>query len=156
MSYVGQTCTLAIKKIKRNVVRRGMVLLGPDPAHGHHVADSVDALYEGCSEFMAEVYVLHHSTTIHRGYQSVIHANSIAQIAAISDIKLDESGRTEEIGDGIMRSGDRALVKFRFVYRPEYLTKGTLFVFREGGTRGVGRVTEVFPLMNDVKKSRAK
>lgn len=40
----------------------------------------------------------------------------------------------------LLRSGDRACVRFRFLQRPEYLTPGTRFVFREGRTKGIGIV----------------
>ncbi len=33
-----------------------------------------------------------------------------------------------------------ACVRFRFLQRPEYLTAGTRFVFREGRTKGIGMV----------------
>ena len=39
-----------------------------------------------------------------------------------------------------LRSGDRASVRFRFLQRPEYLTPGTRFVFREGRTKGIGMI----------------
>ena len=38
------------------------------------------------------------------------------------------------------RSGDRAHMRFRFLQRPEYLTPGTRFVFREGRTKGIGMI----------------
>lgn len=34
----------------------------------------------------------------------------------------------------------RACVRFRFLQRPEYVTPGSRFVFREGRTKGVGVV----------------
>lgn len=34
----------------------------------------------------------------------------------------------------------RACVRFRFLQRPEYMTPGTRFVFREGRTKGIGVV----------------
>ena len=40
----------------------------------------------------------------------------------------------------LLRSGDRATVRFRFKQRPEYVTMGTRFIFREGRTKGVGVV----------------
>ena len=42
----------------------------------------------------------------------------------------------------LLRSGDRACVRFRFLQRPEYLTPGTRFVFREGRTKGIGIVVQ--------------
>ena len=45
----------------------------------------------------------------------------------------------------LMRTGDRGFIKFRFMYRPEYLTVGTTILFREGRTKGLGVVSRIFP-----------
>ena len=46
--------------------------------------------------------------------------------------------------DGVaMRSGDKGLIRFRFMYRPEFLKEGTTILFREGRTRGLGVVSKV-------------
>ncbi|KAI9837282.1 MAG: hypothetical protein M1819_000356 [Sarea resinae] len=42
-----------------------------------------------------------------------------------------------------IRTGDRALVAFRFVQRPEYLAIGDRILFREGRTKGLGIVKSV-------------
>lgn len=42
-----------------------------------------------------------------------------------------------------IRTGDRALVAFRFVQRPEYLVPGDRLLFREGRTKGLGIVKSV-------------
>lgn len=34
-------------------------------------------------------------------------------------------------------------MRFRFLQRPEYITPGTRFVFREGRTKGIGVVLNV-------------
>ena len=44
-----------------------------------------------------------------------------------------------------MRSGDKGFIKFRFMYRPEYLKVGTTILFREGRTKGLGVVSRIFP-----------
>ena len=44
-----------------------------------------------------------------------------------------------------LRSGDRATVRFRFLQRPEFLTPGTRFVFREGRTKGIGVIVSAQP-----------
>ncbi len=49
---------------------------------------------------------------------------------------------TGEVMDAL-RTGDRAIVKCRFLYRPELVTPGNVLLFREGRAKGVGRVTEV-------------
>jgi len=42
-----------------------------------------------------------------------------------------------------IRTGDRAVVHFRFMQKPEYLKIGTRIIFREGRTKGVGKVTSI-------------
>jgi GTPase len=103
----GQTAALALKKVKRAAVRKGMALVD-------------ERLRPSASwEFDADVAVLTHSTTIQPRYQAVIHCEIVRQSARV--IAMD----TERL-----RSGDRACVRFRFLQRPEYLTPGTRFVFR--------------------------
>ena len=45
----------------------------------------------------------------------------------------------------LMRTGDTGFIKFRFMYRPEYLKVGTTILFREGRTKGLGVVSRIFP-----------
>lgn len=113
----GQTAALALKKIKRTAVRKGMVLV--DEKLRPHA----------CWEFNAEIAILTHSTTIQPRYQAVIHCEIVRQAARV--VAMDRER---------LRSGDRAHVRFRFLQRPEYLTPGTRFVFREGRTKGIGMV----------------
>jgi GTPase len=40
----------------------------------------------------------------------------------------------------LLRSGDRAKVRWRFLQRPEFVPGGVRFIFREGRTKGVGVV----------------
>ena len=83
-------------------------------------------------EFIAEVLILSHATTIKTKYQAMLHVGPVSQTCAIIDI--DRS---------YIRTGDRALVAFRFVQRPEYLTVGDRILFREGRTKGLGIVKSV-------------
>ncbi|KAJ8978656.1 hypothetical protein NQ317_019092 [Molorchus minor] len=41
---------------------------------------------------------------------------------------------------GLSRDGDKALIHFRFIKHPEYMTPGQRMVFREGRTKAVGNV----------------
>ena len=43
-----------------------------------------------------------------------------------------------------MRLQDKGTIKFRFMYRPEFLKEGTTILFREGRTKGLGVITKVF------------
>ena len=44
-----------------------------------------------------------------------------------------------------MKSSDQASVVFRFIKNPEFVKTGARILFREGRTKGIGRVTQVFP-----------
>ena len=83
-------------------------------------------------EFVAEVLILSHATTIKTKYQAMLHVGPISQTCAIIDIDR-----------AYIRTGDRATVAFRFVQRPEYLTVGERILFREGRTKGLGIVKAV-------------
>lgn len=111
----GQTAALALKKVRRSQVRKGMVLVD-------------ERLKPKATwEFDADIAILTHSTTIQPRYQAVIHCEIIRQAARV--VAMDRER---------LRSGDRAYVRFRFLQRPEYITPGTRFVFREGRTKGIG------------------
>jgi len=67
----------------------------------------------------------------------------------------------------LMRTGDKGFIKFRFMYRPEYLKVGTTILFREGRTKGLGVVSRIFPegapldeegdlLPNEITQGRVK
>ncbi|MCH8908165.1 MAG: elongation factor 1-alpha, partial [Candidatus Heimdallarchaeota archaeon] len=118
----GQNATFALKNIKREEVRKGMVLLGLD--------NKTNATYE----FEADIYVLYHSTTIRTGYSPVIHCRSIRQSAVMLKFK-----------EKVLRTGSRSNVRFKFKYRPEHLRVGQRIVFREGRTKGLGIITNVIP-----------
>lgn len=80
-------------------------------------------------EFVAEVLILSHATTIRPKYQAMLHVGPISQTCAIIGIDRE-----------FIRTGDRATVAFRFVQRPEYLAVGDKILFREGRTKGLGIV----------------
>lgn len=138
----GQSASFAVKVVggnsndrvlKRAHVRKGMHLL--DPKLKPRAARS----------FAAEVFVLHHPTTIKRGYQPVVHARTVRQVAAVQDMNVE-----------LLRSGTRARVRFRFQHYPEYLAVGTPIIFREGNTRGIGVVKRVLYDDLDVKPMKQK
>lgn len=113
----GQTAALALKRVKRAQVRKGMALVS-------------EALHPQATwEFDADIAILTHSTTIQPKYQAVIHCEIVRQSARVVAMDKDR-----------LRSGDRAYVRFRFMQHPEYLTIGSRFVFREGRTKGIGVV----------------
>jgi GTPase len=50
-----------------------------------------------------------------------------------------------DMNNDLLRTGDKGLIRFRYMYRPEYLKVGTTVLFREGRTKGLGVVSRVFP-----------
>ncbi|KAF6768291.1 GTP-binding protein 1 [Paragonimus kellicotti] len=112
-------------------VRQGIVLLAPELQP------------RACVEFLAEVLILHHPTTIWVGYQAMVHAGPVRQTATI----LALSGHER------LRTGDKDLVRFRFIKYPEYLYAGLRLIFREGKTKAVGTVREVFPLADTISQN---
>lgn len=126
----GQTASFALKKVKRASIRKGMVLVSPrlEP--------------QACWEFEGEILVLHHPTTISVKYQAMVHVGSVRQTATILTM-------TEEH----LRTGDKAIVRFRFIKNPEYLKPDMRMVFREGRTKAVGNITRLFPHVSAVAQN---
>ncbi|KAK2744371.1 hypothetical protein FQN57_004266 [Myotisia sp. PD_48] len=117
----GQSASFALKGVRRKDVRKGMVILPK--------LDRPPKVYR---EFVAEVLILSHATTIKPKYQAMLHVGAVSQTCSIIDIDRD-----------FIRTGDRALVAFRFIQRPEFLSVGDRILFREGRTKGLGIVKAV-------------
>jgi GTPase len=132
----GDSCTIALRSREFELcdVRRGMIVLNKDRPR------------TAVRSFQADVYVLHHATTIKIGFQSMIHCNSIRQSACIDQIYTDEKSdekSNQDDAETVLRSGSRARVMLRFMNHSEYVTPGTIFLFREGEARGVGQVVSL-------------
>jgi GTPase len=110
-------------KLKKADIRKGMALVSKS-------ADNKRGLASW--EFEAEVVILHHATTIKVGYEPIVHAKCVRQAAKI--IKMSQD---------LIRTGDSAVCTFRFMSRPEFVEEGTTVLFREGRTKGIGRIVGV-------------
>ncbi|KAI0148398.1 P-loop containing nucleoside triphosphate hydrolase protein [Xylariaceae sp. FL1272] len=119
----GQSASFALRRVKRKEVRKGMVMLPKIEGQ------PLPQVYQ---EFVAEVLILSHATTIKTKYQAMLHVGPVSQTCAIIDVDRP-----------FIRTGDRATVAFRFVQRPEYLAPGDRLLFREGRTKGLGIVKSV-------------
>ncbi|KAF9426663.1 hypothetical protein BGZ94_006179 [Podila epigama] len=123
LACAGQSASFGLKKIRRSTIRKGMVMLdketNPPP--------------RGCREFEAEILVLYHSTTIGHKYQAMLHCGAVRQTARV--LAMDKP-------DQILRTGDRATVRFQFL-QPAYLKIGARLIFREGRTKGIGKVSKI-------------
>ncbi|KAF5864797.1 hypothetical protein ETB97_006335 [Aspergillus alliaceus] len=119
--FAGQSGSFALKRVRRKEVRKGMVVLKK--------LEQPPKVYR---EFVAEVLILSHATTIKPRYQAMLHVGAVSQTCSVIDIDRP-----------FIRTGDRALVAFRFMQRPEFLAPGDRVLFREGKTKGLGIVKSV-------------
>lgn len=103
--------------IKRNMIRKGIHILNNPKL---------------TSEFYANILILHHPTTISCGYQPYIHCGNVSQTCKI--VEMDKE---------CLRIGEKARVKFRFLYRPEFVLNGSKIIFREGRSKGVGVIVDL-------------
>ena len=94
-----------------------------------------------CFEFVAKIYILHHPTTIRENYQSTIHCGSVIQAAKITEILNIK--RNVECDKKLLRTGDQAKVKFKFLFKPEFIENETMFIFRENNAKGVGKILNI-------------
>ncbi|XP_061687128.1 GTP-binding protein 2-like isoform X2 [Syngnathoides biaculeatus] len=115
----GQAATLALGNLDRTLLRKGMVMVSPK------MKPSV------CRHFEAAIVLLFHAGTFRRGSQVTAHVGNVRQTAVVQSVH----GKDE------LRTGERAVVAFRFLKHPEYLRTGAKLLFREGVTKGIGHVT---------------
>ncbi|KAF9213478.1 hypothetical protein CPC16_002289 [Podila verticillata] len=104
LACAGQSASFGLKKIRRSTIRKGMVMLDKETTPPPR----------GCREFEAEILVLYHSTTIGHKYQAMLHCGAVRQTARV--LAMDKP-------DQILRTGDRATVRFQFL-QPAYLKIG--------------------------------
>jgi len=107
-----------------------------------------------CYNYTATVAVFNHPTTIKNGYQTVIHCGTIRQAGKfkIEDIiEKDEKTGEEKIVPQTLRTGSRADIGIRFISRPEFILPHTMFMFRDGKTKGLGKILTITPFMEEKK-----
>ncbi|KAJ2524784.1 hypothetical protein GGI11_000567 [Coemansia sp. RSA 2049] len=174
-AVAGQSVSLALRKISRQQVRNGMVVAARIDRSAVPPLPIAPPVASRC--FEAEVVVLYHSTTITPRYQAMVHCGCVRQTARVLTIERVETATTHSIrgvtvevrssgahaeadsaadtsavanGHTLLRTGDRARVLFQFVRHPECLDVGSRLIFREGRTKGVGKITRI--LSSDEEK----
>ena len=113
----GDIVGIAVKGVKPHEIERGMVLATNIPF--------------AIREFLSEVYILHHPTRIGRGYEPVIHIETISESVTFNPERE------------FMMAGESGKVTIRFKYRPYHVYAGQKFIFREGKSKGVGKILDV-------------
>ncbi|XP_051978045.1 GTP-binding protein 2-like [Xyrauchen texanus] len=119
----GQAATLALGIFDRSLLRKGMVMVSPK------MNPTI------CWQFEAAIVLLFHAKTFRCGFQVTVHVGNVRQTATVECL----------LGKEELRTGERAVVCFRFLKHPEYLHVGAKLLFREGVTKGIGHVTHLRP-----------
>ncbi|XP_060767221.1 GTP-binding protein 2b isoform X2 [Neoarius graeffei] len=119
----GQAATLALGNFDRSLLRKGMVMVSPK------MNPNI------CWQFEAAIVLLFHAKTFRSGFQVTVHVGNVRQTATVECL----------LGKEELRTGERAVVCFRFLKHPEYLRIGAKLLFREGVTKGIGHVTHLVP-----------
>ena len=111
-----------IKSLGRNVIKRTMI------RPGMRLLSDIHSVFQ----FQAKVKICNSSSTITQKYQPVVHCGGISQSVQI--VAMDKE---------YMRSYDEGVVTFRFMYRPEYIEVGNIFIMREGNLKALGKVLKI-------------
>jgi GTPase len=111
-----------IKAVGRTIIKRNMIRAGM------RILNDIKSVYQ----FEAKVKIYNSSSTITKKYQPVMHCGGISQTVEIVDMNKE-----------YLRSYDEAIVTFRFIYRPEYLEVGNIFIMREGSMKALGKVLKI-------------
>ncbi|XP_068597125.1 GTP-binding protein 2 [Brachionichthys hirsutus] len=120
----GQAATLALGNFNRSLLRKGMVMVSPE------MNPTI------CWKFEAEIVLLFHAKTFHKGFQVTVHIGNVRQTATVEAVY----GKEE------LRTGEKAEVLFKFIKHPEYLKPGAKVLFTQGVTKGIGHVTKLQPI----------
>ena len=56
---------------------------------------------------------------------------------------MRQSAKICSMNKELMRTGDKATVTLEFLFRPEYIEIDSNIVFREGKTKGIGKVLRI-------------
>lgn len=116
----GNGAAFALSDVSYDEVDKGMVLVR---------ADSNPVTVR---RFIADVFILHHPTTIRKGYECVFHIN-----AARVTCRIEQMNKTP------LRSGDKATIVVSALFHPFFAQPGQAFLLREGRTRGIGTIREI-------------
>merc|ERR1712227_566662 len=116
-AVAGQAAAFALKKIKKNQVRKGTAFLAQN-------VEPPKAVWE----FKGEVVILHHPTTIMTNYQAMVHVGAVRQTAQITWMSTEA-----------LRTGDKAIVNFKFVKCPEWIFLAGVLFSEKGAPKRSGR-----------------
>jgi len=115
----GDIVGIALRGVRFDELRRGMVLTKEEP--------------KAVREFDADIYIFTHPTRIKRGYEPVLHIETISETVVFKEMEKE-----------YMKAGDRGKVRIAFKYNPQFVYEGQKFIFREGRSKGMGEILKVY------------
>jgi len=99
-----------------------------------------------CREILTKVFIFSHHSTIMVGYNPYLHCNNVAisaTVAGIYDdrdiIEADALDYTKLVEKKLVRTDDSGYIRFTFP-TGQFIYPGAILLFRESGTKGIGRV----------------
>ena len=119
----GHSGCFNIKPVGKFILKRSML------KKGMRIVSQINSV----RQFEAKIKIFHNPSTITKKYQPTVHVGGISQSVQI--LEMDKE---------FLRSHDEARVKLKFMYKPEFIEPGSIFVFREGNLKGLGKITNVF------------
>jgi GTPase len=147
----GQSFCANIRFLKNNLsknqIRKGLIITS-DPSIVSKMG----------MKFIAKIKIINLKTTVGVGYNAMVHFRTIRQTARIievnvivdqpellNDIKSDlHIDPIDPIDDNNIIRGEREVyVKFEFLQRAEYIEQDAPLFFRDGITKGVGKIITI-------------
>jgi len=129
-------CLCIKTNLKKKLIRPGIILRHEKPVV--------------CKQFIANVKIYHHSTTINKGYEVFINCGMIREPVKFIDINSNNKQNNH-----ILINGDTGDVLIEFQKNLNYVELNQQIIFRDGSTKGVGKIISIIKY-NGVEKDKKK
>ena len=90
-----------------------------------------------CAEFLADIRILHSSTTIKPGFTGFLNCGAVKESVKIVEMYKNNNTITTA------RGGDLFTAKLQFTQHQNVVTVGQRVIFREGLVKGYGTITKI-------------
>lgn len=120
------------------------------------------AMRHTCFNFSCDIAIFNHSTTISKGYECVIHCRTIRQTGKFDiadNIVLRSTSVAKNINISFKKSKKKTQSQVqnqKNTYKAEFILPGTKFMFRDGRTKGIGKVVSVTSILDDPEYLKPK
>ena len=127
--YIGQHGSISIniknKDPESRFIRKGLIIN--------------NYMVPVCNNFIANIKIIHHSSTIKDGYNAIINCGTLKKQVIFTEIKDESNNMIEHI-----RSDDIVNINMAFNNKKyNYIQIGQIITFREGCVKGFGKITSI-------------